>query len=94
MASMPDGQTRCGCQSAPCAPLVVDPAEPVSVEMVPVGLGGKARVPVLILPGGVRVCVDAFSVGEDAAEWWYDLGNAAMSASLCYLDGSEPLQVQ
>ncbi len=92
MGSMSSGTPAgCSCRCTPDVPLVVDPTEPVSVEMVPVGLGGKARVPVLVLPG-VRLCVDAFSVGEDAAKWWYEVGNAAMSASLCYLDGSEPAQ--
>ncbi len=88
MAIMSDGAPSRGCRCASNASLVVDPADPVSMEMVPVGPGGKALVPVLVFPGA-RVCVDAFSADADAAQWWYDLGTAAMSASLCYPDGSE-----
>jgi hypothetical protein len=67
---------------------VVDPADPVSMEMVPVGPGGKVLAPVLVV-AGLRVCVDAFSADADAADWWYALGTTAMSASLCYPDGTE-----
>jgi hypothetical protein len=51
------------------------------VDVVPLGPGGKALMPVLVLPG-VRVCVDGFSTDIDAAEWWKDLGVAAIYASL------------
>jgi hypothetical protein len=68
---------------------VIDPAEPVSLEMVPVGPGGRVRAPVLILPGDVHLYLDAHSTDADAADWWYTLGTAAMSASLCYVDGDE-----
>jgi hypothetical protein len=81
-----DGRGR---RPAPEAPLVFDPAEPVSVEMVPVGPGGKVTAPVLVLPGAVRICIDAFSGDAAAADWWYGLGTAAMTASLCYVDEDE-----
>jgi hypothetical protein len=45
-------------------------------------------VPVLVL-GGVRVCVDAFNGDDEAADWWFGLGTAAMTASLCYVDTAE-----
>ncbi len=90
MAIMPDGRAGCGCRCAPRSPLVVDPTEPPSVETVPLGPGGKASMPVLVLPGGVRVCVDAFAADIDALEWWKDLAVAALYASLCY-QGEESL---
>jgi hypothetical protein len=77
----------CTCQQrAPESPLVVDPAKPPSVEVVLVGHGGKALMPVLVLPG-VRVCVDGLSADIDASEWWKDLAVAALYASLCYQGG-------
>jgi hypothetical protein len=82
------GLARSGHPSTTNTPLVVDPTDSVSVEMVKVGPGGTALAPVLVLPGNVRVCVDAYSADADAVRWWYDLGTAAMSASLCYPAGS------
>ncbi len=87
MAIMPDGR---GCRCAPGAPLVVDPTVPPSVETVPVGPGGKASAPVLVLPGGVRIYTDVFGADIDAVEWWKDLAVAALYASLCY-QGEESL---
>ncbi len=89
MASSVPG--NCGCRKHPAPeppppPLVVDPAEPPSVDVLLVGPGGKALMPVLVLPG-VRVCVDGLSTDIDAAEWWKDLGVAAIYASLCYQGG-------
>ena len=88
MSMSSDGSAAEGRPSTPKLPLVVDPTEPVSVEMVKVGPGGTALAPVLVLPGNVRICVDAYSTDADAVRWWYDLGSAAMSASLCYPAGS------
>ncbi len=86
MAIMADGQADRGGRYAPSAPLVVDPAEPASVETVPAGPGGAARVAVLVLPG-VRVCVDASSTDVDAARWWHELGVAALLAAMYYDEG-------
>ncbi len=86
MTIMSCGTAGCGCRCVPSAPLVVDPAEPVTVETLPVGPGGKALAPVLILPGGLRVYVDAFATDADAAGWWENLGTAALYAALCYQD--------
>jgi hypothetical protein len=41
------------------------------------GLGGSGR--------GRRY---TFSGDADAADWWYGVGTAAMTASLCYVDES------
>ncbi len=93
MAIMPDGRAGCGCRCASNAPLTVDPTVPPSVETVPVGPGGKASAPVLVLPGGVRICVDGFAADIDAVEWFKDLAVAALYASLCY-QGEESLSYQ
>jgi hypothetical protein len=85
---MADGHGGCSCRHTPEAPLAVNPTVPPSVDVVPVGPGGKALMPVLVLPG-VRVCVDGFSADIDASEWWKDLSVAAIYASLCYQGGIE-----
>ncbi len=90
MAIVPDGRAGCGCRCASPTPLVVDPTESPSVETVPLGPGGKAQAPVLVLPGGVRICTDTFAADIDAVEWWKDLAVAALYASLCY-QGEESL---
>ncbi len=78
-----------GCRCAPSAPLVVDPAELASVEMVPAGPGGRVLAPVLVLPG-VRVRVDAPIPNTQAARWWHELGMAALLVAMHYDEaGSE-----
>ena len=92
MSIVPDGRTGCTCRCASHAPLVVDPTVSPSVDTVPVGPGGKASAPVLVLPG-VRICTDALGADADAVEFWKDLAVAALYASLCY-QGDETLSYQ
>ncbi len=93
------GHTDRGCRCAPPtplippAPLVADPAELVSMETAPVGPDGEAFVPVLLLPGGLRLHVDASSTDLDAARWWHELGVAALLAAMHYDEhGSRPVR--
>ncbi len=80
-----------GCRCATTAPLVVDPTELASVGTVPVGPGGEALLPVLFLPGGLRIYVDASSTDIDDARWWHELGVAALLAAMHYDEvGSRP----
>jgi hypothetical protein len=77
---------------APEPPLVVNAAEHPSVETVPAGPpagagGGAARVAVLALPGGIRICVDPASADVDAARWWHELGVSALLAAMYYDEG-------
>ena len=92
MSIVHDGCTGCGCRCASHAPLVVDPAVSPSVETMPVGPGGRALAPVLVLPG-VRICTDALAADADAVEFWKDVAVAALYASLCY-HGEESLSYQ
>jgi hypothetical protein len=70
---------------------MVDPAEHPSVETVPAGPagpgGGAARVAVLVLPGGHRLCVNPASTDVEAARWWHELGVSALLAAMYYDEG-------
>jgi hypothetical protein len=67
----------------PRIPLVIEAAEPASVEMAPAAPDGAALVPVLVLPG-VRVYVDVSRTETEAARWWHQLGVAALLAAASY----------
>ncbi|ORT50604.1 hypothetical protein KBI5_13415 [Frankia sp. KB5] len=69
--------------------LMAHPAEPPAVEMPPVIPGFQVRRPVLVFPGGMRVCVDAMSTDREAATWWADLAVQATYASIWHGNRSE-----
>jgi len=81
MAMMPEG----GGRSLLGLVLQAHPSEAAEVELPPSSRGrfSVAR-PVLLLPGGVRVMVDAGAPFDAAARWWDSVTVAGTAASLWY----------
>ncbi len=77
---------RCRCAPpTPPTPVVADPAEPVSLETVPVDPDGESFALVLgRLPAGVRIRVEATSTDATAVRWLHDLGVAALVLATRY----------
>ncbi len=69
--------------------LMAHPAESAAIEMPPVVPGFQVRRPVLVFPGGMRVCIDALATDREAATWWADLAVQATYASIWHGNRSE-----
>jgi hypothetical protein len=94
MVILSDGTSGGGLRSNLSVVLIVNPSEPATMEQPPQRPDWFALRPSLVLPCGVRVCVDLASSDVAAAKWWDGVAVHAAYASMWHTnrgqDGPQP----